>query len=132
MKWLKIMFQIIILYGFYRIGVLFQQAWNIPIPGSVIGMVLLFLLLMLGIVKVNTLKTGASTLLVYMPLLFIPATVGVMDYFSLFVGKGFLAILAVLISTLLVMLISGLLGQRAANYLEKKEEQNKSKKEETA
>ena len=135
MNVLRIALQIAILYGFYRIGLLVQYYTNLPIPGSVIGMLILFILLLLGIVKENMLKSGASTLLLYMPLLFIPATVGVMDHFSFFASSGIFAAIAVLISTFLVMIIAGRLGQKIATFKEKKTNQSEerlSKEEETA
>jgi len=49
-----------------------------------------------------------------LPLFFIPATVGIIDYFYLFSGKGFLLIIIVLVSTALVMSVSGLVSQKVA------------------
>ncbi len=72
------------LYMLYMIGSFIQQLLHIPIPGSMIGMLLLFLLLMTGIVKEKWISRGANMLLSHLTLLFIPATVGVMDYVELF------------------------------------------------
>ena len=85
------------------------------------GMIILFLLLSIGIVKDFFLQDGASFLLLYMPLLFIPATVGIMEYFSLFNGVGSLLFVAVLVSTLLIMAVTGIVGQKAAIQMEQNE-----------
>src|SRR5690625_3068581 len=84
--------QITMLYGFYYIGKWLQHLLDLSIPGSIIGMILLFLLLSLKIVPVKTIEKGAHFLNLYLPVFFIPATVGVMDYFHVFRGKGVLLI----------------------------------------
>ncbi|MDX5474211.1 MAG: CidA/LrgA family protein [Bacillaceae bacterium] len=119
MKFIKIFIQVLLLYGLYQIGIFIKNIFNLSIPGSIIGMIILFFLLSLGIVKDIFLQEGASFLLLYMPLLFIPATVGIMEYFSLFNGVGILLFVAVLISTLLIMAITGIVGQKAAIKLER-------------
>ena len=80
--------QIGVLYMLYIFGSIIQQLLHIPIPGSMIGMLLLFLLLMTGMVKEEWISRGANMLLSHLTLLFIPATVGIIDYVELFLGKG--------------------------------------------
>jgi|SRR5690625_2617083 len=110
----KICFHIIILYSFYLLGNWIQMSLNLFIPGSVIGMILLFLLLLIKGVKITWIEEGAAFLINNLPLFFIPATVGIIDYFSLFSGKGFLLIIIVLVSTAMVMSVSGRVSQRLA------------------
>src|SRR5690625_2306180 len=81
-----IFLHIIILYSFYLLGNWIQMSLNLFIPGSVIGMILLFLLLLIKGVKITWIEEGAAFLINNLPLFFIPATVGIIDYFSLFSG----------------------------------------------
>ncbi|MBM7621381.1 holin-like protein [Bacillus tianshenii] len=120
MKGIRIVLQIACLYFFYWIGVLIQRTFEIPVPGSIIGMLLLFFLLLSGIVKDRLLDEGSGLLLRYMPLFFVPATVGVIRYPDVFAGKGSLILLALLLSTFLVMVISGLVGQKAVELADKR------------
>lgn len=108
------------LYMLYMIGSFIQQLLHIPIPGSMIGMLLLFLLLMTGIVKEKWISRGANMLLSHLTLLFIPATVGVMDYVELFSGKGIWSIVIVIVSTMMVMLFAGFIGQWAQTREQKR------------
>ncbi|MBS2771466.1 CidA/LrgA family protein [Anoxybacillus rupiensis] len=110
------------LYGLYGIGVWLQHWFHLPIPGSIIGMLLLFFLLMSGVVKESWLGDGAQFLLSYLPLLFVPSTVGIADYLSLFQGRGLLSIAVVMISTVMVMTASGAIGQWRAKKAEKETE----------
>lgn len=108
---IKIVIQISILYIIYQIGNWIQEALNLFIPGSVIGMILLFLLLCFGILKPSWTEVGAQFMLRHLAFFFIPATVGIMNYLDLFQGKGILLLVIVIVSTLLVMLTSGWVSQ---------------------
>lgn len=120
MRGIKLILQIAILYLFYRLGLFIQDVLAIPVPGSIIGMLLLFLLLVTGVIKEGYLNKGADLLLLYMPLFFVPATVGVMNYFDLFQGKGFIMLLALFISTMVIMGTSGLVSQKTVAYVDNK------------
>ncbi|KIQ93974.1 hypothetical protein LH47_01923 [Anoxybacillus thermarum] len=108
------------LYALYMIGSFIQQLLHVPIPGSMIGMLLLFLLLMTGIVKEKWVARGANMLLSHLTLLFIPATVGVMDYVELFSGKGIWSVVIVIVSTMMVMVFAGFIGQWAQTREQKR------------
>lgn len=107
----KIVIQIGILFGIYSIGVWIQQYFKLFIPGSVIGLVLMFTLLTTGILKVNWIEKGARFMINHLVLFFIPATVGILNYYDLFKGKGILLILITIVSTLFVMVGSGVTSQ---------------------
>ncbi len=113
--------QIGLLYGIYYIGIFIQKMLNLSIPGSIIGMLLLFLLLQIKLVKEKWFAEGSKLLLSHLALLFVPATVGVMQYFSLFQGKGSIAVVIVFLSTMLVMSISGLISEVISKREEKKQ-----------
>lgn len=63
------------------------------------------------ILNVAWVEKGAKFMVNNLVLFFIPATVGIMNYFDLFAGKGFLLVVIVLFSTLLVMVSSGKMSQ---------------------
>jgi len=80
---------------------------SLPLPGSVLGMVLLLLLLRLGVVKVPQVRDAANLLLSNLALLFIPAGVGVMLYLDL-VRENWLPIsVSLVLSTFVVLLVTG-------------------------
>ncbi|MRH41566.1 CidA/LrgA family holin-like protein [Aquibacillus halophilus] len=114
--------QISILYIFYVIGTWIQEALHLSIPGSIIGMLLLFLLLSMKIVKKEWVELGSSLLVRHLPLLFLPIIVGIINYFDLFAGKGLLLIVITIFSTILVMTSSGLVSQWTGRRVEKNRE----------
>ncbi|AIQ55254.1 MULTISPECIES: CidA/LrgA family protein [Paenibacillus] len=82
---------------------------HLPIPGSIIGMLILFLLLEAGAVRLSWVEVGASWLLAELLLFFIPSAVGVMKYTSLLEVNGLQVLAVVLVGTFAVMAGSGLL-----------------------
>lgn len=121
MRGMKLVIQISILFIFYRVGAYIQDVFSIPVPGSIIGMVLLLLFLMTDILKAKYLEGGAHVLLLYLPLFFVPATVGVMDHFGFLSSMdGLIMLLALLLGTVIVLVSSGLVAQKTAATVDNK------------
>lgn len=96
--------QIGILYLFYLIGSFIQNVFHLFIPGSIIGMLLFFILLMVWKPFERFVEKGTSFILAHLPIFFTPATVGVMVYFDLFKGNGAWLIVITIVSTLIVLI----------------------------
>ena len=96
------------------IGELIVLYLEIPIPGPVIGMLLLFAGLMVRGNIPEPLAKTANGLLEQLSLLFVPAGVGVMTHLTL-LGKQWLPLTAsLIISTVLTIAVTGLLMQKLA------------------
>ncbi|WP_110114169.1 CidA/LrgA family holin-like protein [Bacillus sp. CGMCC 1.16541] len=122
MRFLTIVIQVVGLYILYKVGVVIQAYMDVPIPGSIIGMLLLFLMLQINIVKEKWLLKGSTWLLSHLALLFVPATVGIIQYVDYFMGIGFVSILVVIVSTLLVLIVTGAVSQFIINKQEQQSE----------
>ena len=107
----KIILHIIFLYSIYRIGDWIQNAFDLIIPGSVIGMIILFVLLSTDLIKVVWIEEGSKFVVNNLVLFFIPATVGLINYLDFFAGRGYLLVLIVLFCTVLVIASSGATSQ---------------------
>lgn len=84
-------------------------AWlNIGIPGSILGIVVVFILLETKILRLEWIELGANWLLAELLLFFIPAAVGIMKYFPMLEAEGLQILAVVLFSTVIVMVSSGL------------------------
>ncbi len=97
-------------------GMWIQQYFHLAIPGSVIGLFILFILLMTGVLKTNFIKKGANFMLDHLVLFFIPAMVGIVNYLDIFTGNGLWLIMITVLSTLIVLVISG----KVSEFLVKK------------
>jgi holin-like protein len=83
-----------------------------PVPGSVVGMLLLTVLLETGIVPVAPLRPAAELLVRHLALLYVPAGVAVLAYAGV-VRQDLLAIAAAGLGSLVAaLLVVGLLVQR--------------------
>ncbi len=76
-------------------------ALNLPVPGPVVGMVLLFFLLWRHNSVPEDLSQVGAGLLSHLSLLFVPAGVGIMAHFSLLSGEWRVLAIALVTSTLL-------------------------------
>ena len=98
--------------AFQIVGTVASNVLGIGLPGPIIGLlILLGYLMCVGHVN-PSLETAAAHLLKYMPLLLVPAAVGVMAY-SMVIAEQFWALLATLVLSLLPsMALCGWLMQR--------------------
>ena len=98
--------ELAVLLAIYLLGCQMAVWFAWPIPGGVIGMVLLLLAFALGVVKPAALQMGASLLMAEMLLFFIPALMSLLDYGGLLRSDGWRILLVIGVSTLMVMLVT--------------------------
>ena len=74
------------------------------IPGSVIGMVLMFISLLSGIVKDHQIRNVAAFLTDNMTMFFLPAFMGIMDLWGIIKMNILAWVVVVIVSTIMVLL----------------------------
>ena len=121
MKIVKTLIQVVFLYLFFMLGNFLRQWLSIPLPGSIIGLLILWGLLSFRILPLNWVEKGAYVFLSTLPLYLIPATVGVMNYGHVFKGKGLLLVVITIVSTFITMAVASLVSQSMAKRNEKDE-----------
>ncbi|MDN0084475.1 CidA/LrgA family protein [Crenobacter sp. SG2305] len=92
------------LFGYQLIGEAFVRGLALPVPGPVLGMLLLFLTLCAKRRVPPGLGDGVSSLLKHMSLFFVPAGVGILAYWSL-LEPYLLSLSVVLIASTLITLV---------------------------
>ena len=84
------------------------HAWiPLPIPASVYGLVLMLLALVTGILKVHQVKEVSSFLIEIMPVMFIPAGVGLLKSWPALQPIWIPVVLTVVLTTIIVMAVTG-------------------------
>lgn len=78
-----------------------------PFPGSVLSMIVLFLLFALKWVKPDDVKETSNLLLGNMMLVFVPSFVSIMNYFDVLKYVAVQFILIIVISTIVTFLVGG-------------------------
>lgn len=101
------------------LGEILARFLPLPIPASVYGLVLMLAALKLGILRLDQVKETGTFLIGILPLLFIPAAVGVMDLWADLEAVLLPCLIAIVPVTLLVMGVSGRTTQRVRRALEK-------------
>lgn len=108
MKYIK---ELMIILIFSFIGDVLNHIIPLPIPASIYGMILLFIALSTKIIKLEQVETTAEFLLSIMLIFFVPASVGIMDTFFAYKSSMLPIIIIVIISTVIVMITTGLVSQ---------------------
>lgn len=103
---MKLLKQLMIILGTYFIGQILQSVLKLPVPGSVIGLILLFFALQKGIIKIEMIEDVCEFLLSNMSFFFIPAGVGLLTAFSILQGKWLGFIIILITSTVFVWLLT--------------------------
>ena len=101
------------------VGEILHAVLPLPIPASIYGLVLMFLCLMLGVIKLSDVHDTACFLIEIMPVMFIPAGVGLMESWGELKAVLVPVLVITLVSTIVVMIVSGRVTQ-AVIRLEKK------------
>lgn len=102
-------FGIILLVSF--VGELLHLLLPLPVPASIYGLILLFTCLMTGWIKLEQLGSTWRFLIEIMPLMFIPAGVGLLDAWGVLQPIVVPVGIITLVSTVIVMGVSGRVTQ---------------------
>ena len=115
---MKLFREAIIIFGIYLLGVLITDITGVPIPGNVIGMVILFLLLCFKVIKVEQISTISNFFLEHLAFFFIPAGVGLISSFSVIKNIWLQLLIVCFVTTAITMICTGLVVQKIANKKE--------------
>ena len=109
---MKYLIQFIIVLAFWAAGEGISSLIGGVVPGSLLGMILLFTALVTGVLKESMVKDACSVIIKYMVLFFVPAAVGIMAAWDI-VSANFAAIItAAVVSTILVIVVVGWVQQK--------------------
>lgn len=117
MKYLK-QFGIILTLSF--IGEFLNYLLPLPIPASIYGIILMFLCLNFQIIPLHAVKETGDFLIETMPLMFIPAAVGLLESWDIIKPSWLPYIAITAISTVVVMVVAGHVTQLCLGKEDKK------------
>lgn len=105
--------QCAILFGCLALGELVVYLTGIKLPSSIVGMLLLTLLLKLGWIKLHWVQGLSDFLVANLGFFFIPPGVALMLYFDIIAAEFWPIVISSLVSTLLVLVVTGWVHQLA-------------------
>ncbi len=104
MKYLK-QFGLILLIT--CIGELIRYVVPLPIPGSIYGLVLMFVLLCTHVIALDSVKETAVFLIEIMPVMFIPAAAGLIESWADLKPILIQTVVILMVTTVIVMAVTG-------------------------
>ncbi len=108
---MKFMKQFGIILAVTFLGEVLKYFIPLPIPASIYGLVLMLAALCTGILKLDQVKDAATFLIEIMPMMFIPAAVGLMDSWAEIKGICVPLVAVTLLTTIIVMAVTGIVTQ---------------------
>lgn len=122
MKFIK-QFGIILAISF--IGEIMNYLIPLPVPASIYGLVLMLLCLHFGIVHIDSVKDSGKFLIEIMPLMFIPAAVGLIESWETIGSKIGTYLIVTVLSTVFVMIVAGHTTQAFIRFSKSKDNQER-------
>ena len=101
---------LVILYIMLYLGNLIAHYVPAGVPGSIWGLLLLFLGLTTRLIRLDWIYLGASLLIRFMAVLFVPVSVGIIKYSDLLIEQVNILLIPNVVSTCVTLVVMGLLG----------------------
>lgn len=108
MKYLK-QFLVILVIAFA--GEVLKYIIPLPIPASIYGLIILFVGLLTGLIRLEQVREAGKFLIEIMPVMFIPAAVGLLESWGILQPMFLPVIIITLVSTVVVMAATGISSQ---------------------
>ena len=117
---MKLYVQLMILFVISLIGEGISSFFHLPIPGSIIGLIILFIALQFKWLRTRHVNMVGNFLLANMTILFLPAAVGIMDRYEViapFLGPIVIIIVGAIVLNIVVIAL-------VVNYVKNRYEGN--------
>jgi holin-like protein len=124
MKNMNYLRQFCIILSVSFLGELLHILIPLPIPASVYGLVLMLAALCTGVLKLAQVREAADFLIEIMPVMFIPAAVGLLESWSVLQAVWFPVAVITVLTTIIVMAATG----RITQYLIRRDHRKKQTK----
>jgi len=104
---MKYLIQLSVILLISLIGEVLHALIPLPVPAGIYGMILMFAALCLRIIRLENVRETALFLIEIMPVMFVPAAVGLLDSWNTLKSLLIPCAVAVIPVTLIVMAVSG-------------------------
>lgn len=108
---MKLFREALIILGIYLLGELLSSLLKLPIPGNILGMIILFILLCMKVIKVDNISTVTNFLLNHLSFFFIPAGVGLMTSLGIIRSTWWQLLIVCLSTTIIIIGVTGIIVQ---------------------
>ena len=112
--------EFMLIFTINYVGILLSKILHLPLPGTILSLLLLFLMLQFKVLKLEKIENAGNFLLLNMTIFFMPPTVKIIDSYELLEKDLFKIIVIILVSTFLTMGITGKVVQLMIDLKERK------------
>ncbi len=117
---MKIIRQIGIIFTVCWLSILVEKSLPFSFPASVIGMLLLFICLLTGILKIEHIQEKADFLLENMAFFFVPAGVSIINYFDVLKSTWIQLVVICVISTVVTFVVTAWSVRLTIRWMERR------------
>ena len=101
-----------IIFGLTLAGEFLNKLLPLPVPAGVYGLFLLLVLLCVGILKLEQVEVTGNFLLDIMPVMFVPASVGLLESMGDLQAILVPVVVISMVSTVIVMAVTGIVAEK--------------------
>lgn len=116
---MRYVFQLLIIICFSFAGEILHSLLPLPLPASIYGIILLYVDLELKLVKVSQIREVSTTLIMAMPVMFVPPAVGLLKTWKSIQDTWLQYLLITVLSTFVVIAAAGWMTQGVIRWKEK-------------
>jgi holin-like protein len=109
---LELIVGFVLVLAFWGLGELLSNLLRLPVPGSIVGMLLLTAALRWGLITLPRVQLATDLLIRYMALFFVPPGVAFLLYLDLLRDEWLALVVGAVVGTVIVLLAVGVLQQR--------------------
>ena len=113
--------EFMLIFTINYVGILLSKILHLPLPGTILSLLLLFLMLQFKVLKLEKIENAGNFLLLNMTIFFMPPTVKIIDSYELLEKDLFKIIVIIIVSTFFTMGITGKVVQLMIDFKERKE-----------
>lgn len=121
---MKLFRELLIILSVYFLGEFLSKALKLPIPGNILGMLILLTLLLTNIVKVNQVEKVSNFFLDHLSFFFIPAGVGLITSVAVIKDSWYKLLVVCVLTTIIVIISTGTIVQYLSNKKTKGSEES--------
>lgn len=123
---IRFIVQFLTIFLIYLIGEGLVSWFDLPVPGSIVGMALLFIALKLKVCKLNWVEAIAQLHIKHITLLFIPFAVGLWHFTRIFRMDGIKLSTILVLSSLVVLLVTAIIAEWIETYRKRSKRDGKN------
>ncbi|MEW8955447.1 CidA/LrgA family protein [Clostridium sp.] len=104
---MKLLRELLLILAIFFLGEVISKGLKLPVPGNIVGMVILLLFLCFQVIKLHHIENISNFLLDHLAFFFVPAGVGLITSLDILKGNWYKILLVCFLTTIIIMVVTG-------------------------